>query len=110
MTQTITSADTSLKQVPAIFRLINQVMTRPEAFWADTTDVLDVGGGKYDLLTEKLAEIGVRNWVLDPYNRSEEHNRRVVSMLEAGPADMALCSNVLNVIPEVSVGLGERFK
>ena len=101
MPQTITSADTSLKQVPAIFRLINQVMDRPAAFWAYNDDVLDVGGGKYDLLTDKLAEIGVRNHVLDPYNRSEEHNKRVAKLLSTRPADIAICSNVLNVIREV---------
>lgn len=102
MTQTITSAKTSLKQVPAIFRLINEVMKRPEVFWAYNDDVLDVGGGKYDLLTDKLAEIGARNHVLDPFNRSEEHNQGVVRLLSARPADIALCSNVLNVIREPS--------
>jgi hypothetical protein len=101
MTQTITSAGTSLKQVPAIFRLINQTMDRPEAFWAYIDDVLDVGGGKYDLFTDKLAGMGIRNHVLDPYNRSEEHNQRVKKLLLARPADIAICSNVLNVIREV---------
>lgn len=100
--QTITSAKTSLNQVPAIFRLINQVMDRPAPFWVYNDDVLDVGGGKYDLLTDKLAEIGVRNHVLDPFNRSEEHNERVRKLLSVRPADVALCSNVLNVIREVA--------
>ena len=101
MTQTITSAGTSLKQVPAIFRLINQVMDRPHHFWVYAQDILDVGGGKYDLLTDKLADMGIRNHVLDPYNRSEEHNARIVKLLEARPATHAICSNVLNVIREV---------
>jgi len=99
--QTITSAGTSLKQVPAILRLIDQVMARSEVFWAYQDDCLDIGGGKYDLLTEALEERGVRNWILDPYNRSEEHNDMVASMLSTNPADIAICSNVLNVIREV---------
>jgi len=100
MTQTITSAATSLKQVPAIFKLLNDNLERPESFWAFTDDILDYGGGKYDLLTEKLAEIGVRNWVYDPFNRTKEHNTLVRQMLVARPADHAICSNVLNVIRE----------
>ncbi len=100
VTQTISSAGTSVKQVPAILNKITQVMRMPEAYFAGLRDVLDIGGGKYDLLTNVLADMGIRNWVLDPYNRSKEHNEFVVRMLRAHPADMAICSNVLNVIKE----------
>jgi hypothetical protein len=100
VTQTITSAETSVKQVPAILNKIVQIMRMPEAYFASLRDVLDVGGGKYDLLTDRLAEMGIRNWVLDPFNRSDEHNAYVKKMLTAHPADMAICSNVLNVIKE----------
>jgi hypothetical protein len=102
MTQTITSAGTSIKQVPAILNKIIQVMKMPAAFFASARDVLDIGGGKYDLLTDKLAENGIRNWVLDPYNRSEEHNLLVKKKLEVRRADFTICSNLLNVIREVA--------
>jgi hypothetical protein len=59
-----------------------------------------MGGGKYDLLTAKLGEMGIRNWVFDPFNRSPEHNKFVVDMLTTRRASNALCSNVLNVIKE----------
>lgn len=100
MTQAISSAGTSIKQVPAILNKIAQVMKMPAAFFASITDVLDMGGGKYDLLTEKLAELGIRNYVLDPFNRLPEHNNFVIAKLAACGADMAICSNVLNVIKE----------
>lgn len=89
-----------MKQVPAILNKIIRVMDRPEGFFAYANDVLDMGGGKYDLLTDRLREMGIRNWVLDPFNRTEEHNALVVSMLTARPADFAICSNVLNVVRE----------
>jgi len=98
--QKITSAETCLKQVPAVFKLINKCLERPTHFWAYTDEILDYGGGKYDLLTAKLAELGVRNLVLDPFNRSEEHNALIRQLLSVQPADHAICSNVLNVIRE----------
>lgn len=100
MTQTITSAETSVKQVPAILNKIIQIMRMPASYFASVRDVLDMGGGKYDLLTIELAKMGIRNWVYDPFNRSQEHNKFVVDMLTASGADMVLCSNVLNVIKE----------
>lgn len=99
-TQSITSADTCLNQVPAVFKLINKAMDMPEAFWAKTRDVVDFGGGKFDTFSRSLAKLGVRNFVYDPYNRSDEHNELVASLLEARPADVGICSNVLNVIKE----------
>lgn len=98
MTQTITSAGTSVKQVPAILNKIIKAMRMPASFLAGVRDVLDMGGGKYDLLTEKFAEMKIRNWVYDPFNRSPEHNAYVVQMLTTRGADMAICSNVMNVI------------
>ena len=102
MTQTITSADTSLKQVPAILRLIDSTAEDAVRFWGKRRLVLDYGGGRYDLLTEELKRRGVVNLVLDPFNRSEDHNKLVRQILTTpyNQADMALCSNVLNVIKE----------
>jgi len=103
MTQAITSAATSLNQLPAVFKLINKGLRWPECYWAKVTDVLDYGGGRFEQLTEALAQIRVRNWVYDPFNRNQQHNDFVRRMLETAPADIAVCSNVLNVIREKAV-------
>lgn len=102
-TQTITSAGTSVNQLPAVLRLINQTCRHPAAFWVRVDTVLDYGGGKYDQLTETLARMGVRNLVYDPFNRSEDHNAAIRGLVEAKPADVGILSNVLNVIREPAV-------
>lgn len=100
VTQKITSAATSVKQVPAILNKIVKTMRMPEAFFAGIRDVLDMGGGKYDLLTKEFKDMGIRNWVYDPFNRTPEHNAFVVEKLTTRGADIAICSNVLNVIQD----------
>lgn len=92
----LTGARTSGKQVPAILRLVNAYGTID--FWRTHSCVLDIGGGKYDLLTGALKRLGATNWVLDPYNRTARHNERVEKALRRRPADAVLCSNVLNVV------------
>ena len=88
--QKITSAATSLNQVPRLFRAVPL---------ARGSINLDVGGGKYDKATDYLHSLGVHNFVWDPYNRSDEHNDRVYDLLVVGSfADTATLSNVLNVI------------
>jgi len=101
--QKITSAATSVNQIPAVYKLLNDNLVRPEFFWAYVDDTLDYGGGKYDTLSAELAKLKVRNWVYDPFNRSEDHNKLVRRMLSIRPADHAFCSNVLNVIKEPGV-------
>ena len=101
--QRISSAATSLNQIPAAFNQLNKALARPEAFWAGITDCLDYGGGRYDTFSDRLAEMRVRNWVYDPYNRSAEHNAFVRKMLWVSPADIAFCCSVLNVIREPEV-------
>jgi len=98
--QKITSAATSLKQVPAILRLIDKDCKDPAMFWDRNDVVLDYGGGKYDELTSALAERRVANMIYDPYNRTEDHNNRIREALTNEGADVALCSNVLNVVRE----------
>jgi hypothetical protein len=101
--QAYTSAKTDLKQVPAIFKLLNDGLVRPAYFWGTTDEILDYGGGAGDKLTKLLAKLKVRNLVLDPFNRSKEHNAFVRSLLKIKPADHAFCSNVLNVIKEPAI-------
>jgi hypothetical protein len=101
--QSITSAGTCLNQVPAIFKLIKNYYRTTYGYvkwWYAVRDVVDFGGGSYDKFTDYLAKREVRNYVYDPYNRSKEHNDLVEKLLSAVPADVGICSNVLNVIRE----------
>jgi len=61
---------------------------------------LDFGGGKYDTATEYLKEKNVTNLVFDPFNRSDEHNNKVMSEIIVNGCDSITCLNVLNVISE----------
>lgn len=62
---------------------------------------LDFGGGKFDNGVYFVKDKGATLLVYDPYNRSDEHNKKVLAELkENGGADAGLNSNVLNVIKE----------
>lgn len=90
--QKISSAKTSIKQVPALFN-------NPNVTFGKTN--VDIGGGKYDLATQQLARNGTTNYVFDPFNRSEDENARTLDFVKtSGGADTATCANVLNVIAE----------
>jgi hypothetical protein len=88
--QEITSAKTSIKQIPALFKDKNAV-------FGETN--IDIGGGKFDLAKNYLAERGTKSMIFDPYNRSAEENAETLAFLQSGKrADTATCANVLNVI------------
>ena len=89
--QEFQSSKTSLKQVPA---LLKNKLFKPGK------RNLDIGGGAFNQGTEFLAAKGVANSVLDPYNRSEEHNEAVMAEFAENPADTVTVANVLNVIKE----------
>jgi len=96
MIQEYTSARTSIKQVPAGFRIVDKHFG-----WQPNTINLDIGGGKYDMMTEKLLEKNVTNLVFDPYNRSMQHNCDVVNtVIRIEGVDTVTIFNVLNVIKE----------
>jgi len=95
MQTVITSAGTSRRQVPALFKDVAKL-----GGWRAGAINLDVGGGKFDDGTAYLASLGVTNLVYDPYNRSAEHNARVLAQADALPLATVTCSNVLNVIRE----------
>lgn len=86
--QSISSADTSRKQIAALLK---------QADLPAGSKNIDYGGGKYDLGTDFLRGRGVESSVFDPFNRDAAHNARVLS---SGPYDTATMANVLNVIPE----------
>jgi hypothetical protein len=89
------SARTSIKQIPAGFKIVDKYFG-----WQPGTINFDIGGGKYDLMTRKLKEKFVTNLIFDPYSRSTEHNNRVLSICRRFPIDTVTIFNVLNVIKE----------
>jgi N12 class adenine-specific DNA methylase len=92
VSQEISSAKTSIKQIPALFKDKNVKFGKVN---------IDIGGGKFDLATDYLKSIGTLNLVFDPYNRSEAVNADTLNYLRGGyKADTATCANVLNVIKE----------
>lgn len=92
--QTITSKGTDLRQIPALLRLGDR-----RGYWKRGNINLDWGGGASDRFTSELDKRGVTNMIIDPYNRSIDHNNIVRDSLKfAGGAHSATCSNVLNVI------------
>lgn len=93
--QQYSSAATSINssKLPAVFKMVD--------FEKDSVN-LDYGGGKFDNAAEYLSsQYGATNLVYDKYNRTNEHNREVLSQVRKnGGADTVTCSNVLNVIAE----------
>jgi hypothetical protein len=100
MLQEYTSAKTSIKQVPAGFKIVHKYFG-----WEENTVNLDIGGGKYDLMTDRLKVLGVTNLVFDPYNRNIVHNVKVVNMIYNKGVDTVTIFNVLNVIKEREIQL-----
>ena len=88
--QAISSAETSIKQIPAIFKKIP---------WQSGTVNIDIGGGKFDLATDFVKEKGVENIVFDPFNRDYDHNSKAFEKIKKG-GDTVTVANVLNVIAE----------
>jgi len=93
--QTITSARTSRKQVPALLR----ALVRGGVIRARSVNV-DLGGGRFDDGTAFVEAAGARSVVFDPYNRGLEHNQLAVQVLLDQRPETATVSNVLNVIKE----------
>lgn len=92
VSQEITSAKTSIKQVAGLFKDKNAKFGKTN---------IDVGGGRFNLVTDYLAERGTKNMVFDPYNRGVDENTATLRYLQnGGRADTATCANVLNVIRE----------
>ena len=93
--QEFTSSETSInaKKLPTTF---NQVE------WEEGTTNADIGGGKHDNATAHLETKGVKNIVIDPFNRSPAHNKDAINQVRGGQTDTATVNNVLNVIKEES--------
>ena len=91
VSQAISSAATSRKQVPAA---MNQIT------WAKDSTNLDIGAGRFSDATEFLAGKGVENLEFDPFNRSADDNFTALSQVVQGPTATVTALNVLNVIAE----------
>lgn len=93
MAQNYTSANTSINSTK-----LPMVYTNKTAIEIiKGKKVLDVGGGKFDNAIEYCKTLGTELQVYDKYNRTEEHNSKV---LVGQQYDVAIISNVLNVIDE----------
>lgn len=98
--QKITSANTSIKQVPALHKsgTVRQHLCNSPV----KPVVLDIGAGKYP----ELAEQSLRNvrdicyYPVDKYNLSDTTNAIGNLIIAHGTANIVLCSNVLNVIDD----------
>lgn len=98
MKQKYTSAKTSVNTIPKVFKQCN---------FKRGSSILDYGGGKYDTAKEYIEkEVGVKLFVYDPYNRSNEHNESVKEIGKIKGFDYVTCNNVLNVIYEDDVIVG----
>lgn len=90
--QKYTSANTSIncKKCPAIYGMKKaiEIMSGKSA--------IDIGGGKYDIAIKKAEEYNTSLSIYDKFNRTQNHNKKVLSR----HYDVAIISNVLNVIKE----------
>lgn len=95
--QEFSSAATSINKskLPEAYTTISKKIG-----WTPETTHIDIGGGKFDNAVEFLGKMGVKAHVYDPFNRSEEHNAKVMKEVGEGGADSASLFNVLNVIKE----------
>lgn len=89
------SPKTSRKQKAGLFRIVAE-----KHGWVPGTINADIGGGRYDISTEFLKPLGVKNLIWDPGWRSKEWNEKVLDRVADGGADTATVANVLNVIPD----------
>lgn len=97
--QEYSSADTAINgkqgKLPAVFS---------KAVIPTGAIVLDYGGGTVEseqVAQNYLDKYNAIEMLYDPYNQTAEHNRQVLTEIgKRGGADVAICSNVLNVIKE----------
>lgn len=93
--QEYSSKNTSLNQVPMPIPHLLRINKLK-----DRSVNLDIGGGKYENTTILLAKWGLKNYVFDPFNRTNEHNSYVIEKVRDGQVDSVTIMNVLNVISE----------
>lgn len=94
--QEFDSSDTSINsgKLPTIYSKLE---------FANNCTVLNYGGGKFNNTIEFGEMNGFKDLIFDPFNRSFEWNSEVVETVYRNGVDLAVLSNVLNVIKEVAV-------
>lgn len=99
--QKITSANTSLHQIPALHKsaiVIKQLNT----IHPDVRIAVDIGCGKYpDEISKFMREnYECGYFPYDPYNMPSETNTMTAKFIRGNGFKIALCANVLNVIDD----------
>ena len=97
----IDTSATAVNQKPAILRLINQYLS--DMLYASKDDILDYGSGPYDYVIDYFKPMEIRVWNFDPFHFDAAHSALLQRMLETKPADMCICSNVLNVLKDIEI-------
>ena len=94
--QEFNSADTSINsgKLPTVYSKLE---------FANGCTVLNYGGGKFNNTIEFGNANGFTDLIFDPFNRTVEWNAAVVKSISEKGVDLAILSNVLNVIKEVDV-------
>lgn len=91
MQQKYSSKDTSINVVNKVYK---------QYHFPVGSLILDYGGGKYNANIDYMKELGVTVLVYDKYNKTDEHNKRVLTYVSEHQPDYVICSNLLNVIFE----------
>lgn len=94
--QEFNSADTSINsgKLPTVYGKIE--------FPVGCT-ALNYGGGRFDNTIKFGLANGFTDLIFDPFNRSHEWNTAVAKSISENGVDLAVLSNVLNVIKEANV-------
>ena len=87
----LTSINSS--QLPKTVKFVEPLLKSGEQW-------LDIGGGRFDNSVEYFKKSGVELLVYDPFNRTHEHNAKVISRINQKKCDGVMVNNVLNVIAE----------
>lgn len=97
--QEITSAATSRKQIPAIFKTI------AEKIWPGGRGAInfDFGGGFWLVSSQYLWFQAINNVIFDRFNKTDDENESALSYIQKHGLDTVSCANVLNVIAEANV-------
>lgn len=93
-TQEYKSSNTSRNQIGRAISVY-----RDKVGFRRGSTILDYGGGKYDKAINDAKTYGCHLYVYDPFNRSEEYNKRSLEAFRRSP-DYITCANVLNIIKE----------
>lgn len=64
---------------------------------------LNYGGGRFDNTIKFGLANGFTDLIFDPFNRTSEWNSEIVETVNKNGIDLAILSNVLNVIKEVDI-------